>query len=194
MHSTSDKPIERQLETDAEILNALKVGQTSALGALYDRYASLVYGLALTILTNTQDAEDLTQEVFLALCRKCDYDPARGAFNGFLITMTRSRAIDKLRSRGRKVRFLNTWVQVAPPESSPFTPLDEMSHTESSRLVRNALAQLPENQRQVLEMAYYKDLSQSEIAAQLNAPLGTVKSWARKGLFSLKHTLQNLVG
>jgi len=61
-------------------------------------------------------------------------------------------------------------------------------------LVRNALAQLPENQRQVLEMAYYKDLSQSEIAAQLNAPLGTVKSWARKGLFSLKHTLQNLVG
>jgi RNA polymerase sigma-70 factor, ECF subfamily len=193
MRSTSDEPIERPPETDVALLDALRVDQTSALGALYDRYASLVYGLALAILTNSQDAEDLTQEVFLALCRS-DYDPARGSFSGFLITMTRSRAIDKLRSRGRNVRFLKSWGQVAPPEASPFTPLDEMSLTEGSRLVRNALTQLPDNQRQALELAYYKDLSQMEIAAQLNAPLGTVKSWTRKGLFSLKRALQDLVG
>lgn len=191
---TSGESVELRPKTDVELWHGLKVDQTAALGALYDRYASLVYGLALTILTDAQEAEDLTQEIFLALCSKCDYDPERGSLSGFLITMTRSRAIDKIRSRGRKVKFLKRWGQTVTLDVPFCTPPEHVSLAECSQQVRDALAQLPDNQRQVLELAYYKDLSQVEIAAQLNVPLGTVKTWARKGLFSLRHALRDLIG
>src|SRR5262245_49165007 len=186
MRPRVDEPVERRSTTDEDLLQALKSDQTFALGALYDRYASLVYGLALAILTAPEEAEDLTQEVFLALCNKCDYDPTRGSLSAFLITMTRSRAIDKIRSRGRRLKFLTHWGQTIPTEAPSPTLPEQMSLAECSQHVRNALAQLPDKQRQVLELAYYKDLSQMEIAALLNTPLGTVKTWARKGLVTLK--------
>jgi RNA polymerase sigma-70 factor, ECF subfamily len=189
-----DEPVERRPTTDEDLLQALKSDQTFALGALYDRYASLVYGLALAILTAPEEAEDLTQEVFLALCNKCDYDPTRGSLSAFLITMTRSRAIDKIRSRGRRLKFLTHWGQTIPTETPSPTLPEQMSLAECSQYVRNALAQLPDKQRQVLELAYYKDLSQMEIAALLDTPLGTVKTWARKGLVTLKGALHDLIG
>ncbi len=193
MSRPSGEPVELRPKTDAELWQALKVDQAAALGALYDRHAPLVYGLALAILRNPEDAEDLTQEVFLVLCSECDYDPARGSLVGFLVTMTRSRAIDKLRRRSRRVRFLERWGD-APTVGAPFpTPPEEVSLAECSESVRNALAQLPEQQRRVLEMAYYRGLSQVEIATELNAPLGTVKSWARAGLFSLRKALADLI-
>src|ERR1051325_4239759 len=92
-------PIDRDArrgETDAELLAALAVDQPRALGLLYDRYAGLVYGLAAKILGASPEAEDLTQEIFLTLCTKCDYDPSRGSLSAFLVTLTRSRAIDKI--------------------------------------------------------------------------------------------------
>jgi RNA polymerase sigma-70 factor (ECF subfamily) len=194
MRPISNELIESQSKTDVELLQELRAGQTSALGTLYDRYASLVYGLALTILTSPQEAEDLTQDIFLALNNKCDYDPARGSLNAYLVTLTRSRAIDKLRARGTKVKFLNRWSHVTDLHDSSSTPFDHFSLTECSRRVRNALAQLPQNQRQVLELAYYKDLSQAEIADRLNIPLGTIKTWTRNGLFTLRRALQDLIG
>ncbi|MGH8566717.1 MAG: sigma-70 family RNA polymerase sigma factor [Gammaproteobacteria bacterium] len=192
MSCPSGEPVELPPKTDAELWQALKVDQAASLGALYDRHAPLVYGLALAILRNPHDAEDLTQEIFLALCGDCDYDAARGPLAGFLVTMTRSRALDKLRGRGRRVRFLERWGDAPPAEASP-TPPEEVSLAECSESVRNALAQLPEPQRRVLEMAYFRGLSQAEIATELDAPLGTVKSWARRGLFSLRSALQELM-
>jgi RNA polymerase sigma-70 factor (ECF subfamily) len=153
-----------------------------------------VYGLAMKILGNQAEAEDLTQEIFLSLCGKCDYDPARGTLSAFLVTLTRSRAIDRIRARGRKARLLDTLGEeplLGEPSSSP---LEELSLAESSERVRTALAALPESQRRVLELAYYRGLSQTEIAAELDTPLGTVKSWARRGLFSLRETLAPLAG
>ncbi|MGH8511793.1 MAG: sigma-70 family RNA polymerase sigma factor [Gammaproteobacteria bacterium] len=180
--------------TDAELCLALKVDKATALSALYDRHASLVYGLALAILSNSHDAEDLTQEVFLALCSACDYDPARGSLAGFLVWMTRTRAIDKLRGRGRRTKFLKRWGDEAPFGIAFPTPPEELSLAECSESVRSALAQLPPQQRRVLEMAYYRGMSQAEIATELDAPLGTVKSWARQGLFALRRMLQDLIG
>lgn len=180
--------------TDAELLACLAVDQSRGLGGLYDRYAGLVYGLAYSVLGAAAEAEDLTQEVFLTLCSKCDYDPTRGTLSAFLVTITRSRAIDKLRARSRKVQFLQQWGNVATLQQPAPSPLEELSVLECSERVRNALAQLPEMQRRVLELAYYKGLSQTEIAAELDAPLGTVKSWARKGLFELRDALGTLAG
>jgi RNA polymerase sigma-70 factor (ECF subfamily) len=180
-------------QTDAELFRALKAGQSCALGILYDRYASLVYRLALRILTNPQEAEDLTQEIFLTLWRSGTYNPTRGSLSSFLTTLTRSRAIDKLRSRGTTLKFLQRWSQAMATESSPPTPFELASLSQRSEYVGDALAQLPKKQRQVLEMAYYDGFSQSEIAKKLDIPLGTIKTWSRQGLLNLRKNLQDFI-
>jgi RNA polymerase sigma-70 factor (ECF subfamily) len=177
---------------DRELLDSL-AHDPSALEVLYDRHAALVYGLALAALRSPDDAQDLTQEIFLSLYRHAEsYDPARGALAGFLATMTRTRAIDRLRSRTRKVRLLRDFQQGDPP-APPATALERLSLAQCSERVRTALARLPDDQRRVLEMAYYRGLSQSEIAADLDTSLGTVKSWARRGLIALRDALGDLI-
>lgn len=180
--------------TDTELFHALKAGQPDALGILYDRYASLVFGLALKILKNPQEAEDLTQEIFLTLLRSDNYNPARGSLSSFLTIMTRSRAIDKLRRRGTNLKFLERWRQtMTTEETGSLTPFEMASLGERSQVVREALSQLSENQRQILEMAYYEGLSQSEISQRLDIPLGTVKTRARQGLLKLRQNLQDFI-
>jgi len=183
----------RATPTDEELLRALETDRLAALGGLYDRYAGLVFGLARAILASTPEAEDVTQEVFLGLCHQWRYDSARGSLAAFLVTMTRSRSLDKLRAHGRKLRLLERVVR-APPSPPAWDATREVSMAEVSQSVRRALAELPDNQRQVLELAYYKGLSQTEIATELDTPLGTVKTWARRGLFSLRHALSDFAG
>jgi RNA polymerase sigma-70 factor, ECF subfamily len=183
--STAEAP------SDEELLRALDTDRRWALGGLYDRYAGLVYGLSRSMLGSTAEAEDITQEVFLGLCHRWPYDPARGSLAALLVTMTRSRSLDKLRARGRTLRILKRWGQSLPSDLGSFDPTDEASLAEVSRSVRAALAKLPDNQREVLELAYYKGLSQTEIASRLDTPLGTVKSWARRGLFTLRDALRD---
>ncbi len=180
--------------SDAALLAALAADDRFALGILYDRHASLVYGIALAILKSQQEAEDLTQEVFVALSGDHGYDPARGQLAAFLVAMTRSRAIDRLRSRGRHLRLLKRWHDTAPAAASPPTPPQQVSAKQCTERVRAALGELSEKEREVLELAYFGGLTQPEIAERLGAPLGSVKSWARRGLLSLKDSLQDLVG
>jgi RNA polymerase sigma-70 factor (ECF subfamily) len=179
--------------TDTELFLALKARQHAALEIIYDRYVSLVYRLAQRILNNAQEAEDLTQEIFLNFWRNPNYNPDRGSLSTYLTTVTRSRAIDRLRSRGRNLKFLQRWSQTMTSESSFVTPFETASLIQRSEYVTDALAKLPERQRQVLELAYYDGLSQSEIATQLNIPLGTVKTWSRQGLLNLRKNLQALL-
>jgi len=181
----------RQPELDRQLLLLLTSEPLNGLARIYDQYAGLVYGLARAILTNTQEAEDLTQEIFVSLLGRCAYDPTRGSLASFLTMMTRSRAIDILRSRDRTTRLLETWGD-GNAAGAAATPHEEVSSEESARNVRLALDSLPAAQRQVLEMAYFRGLTQVEIAEALNAPLGTVKTWVRKGLYSLRNALQNL--
>lgn len=181
------------LPTDIDLLLAVKEGQIKALGILYDRYAKLVYGLAFKILDSSEEAEDVTQEVFLMLWNRNSYDPKRASLSSFLMTVTRSRSIDKLRSRNSKFRVLQRWQTMMRNEPVPNSPLDQVSVQERSQRVREALAQLPETERQVLEIAYYEGLSQSEIAQRFNIPLGTVKTRSRQGLLKLRQTLKGYV-
>jgi RNA polymerase sigma-70 factor (ECF subfamily) len=181
-----------QAELDKQLLSLLVTEPLIGLARIYDQHAQLVYGLARAILANTQEAEDLTQEIFVGLLGRCAYDPSRGSLASFLTMMTRSRAIDILRARDRTSRLLETWGDGAGAAGAAMTPHEEVSSDECARSVRRALDTLPATQRQVLEMAYFKGLTQIEIAEALNAPLGTVKTWARKGLYSLRNALQNL--
>jgi RNA polymerase sigma-70 factor (ECF subfamily) len=179
--------------SDAALVAALAHDRDAALAALYDRHAGLVYGIACAMLTNRDDADDLTQEVFLALCTRGDYDPARGTVAAYLVTLTRSRALDRLRARGSKRRFLERWQRSQVTAPAPFTPHEELALRQASGRVRSALAELSPAQRQVLELAYYRDLTQPEIAEELALPLGTVKTHARRGLQTMRRVLQDLL-
>ncbi|MEO6462892.1 MAG: sigma-70 family RNA polymerase sigma factor, partial [Candidatus Eisenbacteria bacterium] len=147
-----------------------------------------------SILRDPDEAEDLAQEVFLDLARKGGYDARRGSLGGFLATMTRSRALDRLRSRRRRGELLSEFAGSVPQASAAPSPLDRLADDETARRTREALAALPERYRRVIELAYFEGLSQSEIAAALDAPLGTVKTWARMGLRALRDSLNDLIG
>ncbi|HYR95447.1 MAG TPA: sigma-70 family RNA polymerase sigma factor [Candidatus Binatus sp.] len=191
MRASREEPVD-PLVPDEELITRL-AADPSALGPLYDRHARLVYGLALAILGSTDEAQDLTQEVFLTLCTQTLFDPARGTVGAFLTTLVRSRAIDRVRRRGRRVRLLRAQWESAPPAEPPATPLDRVVLGQYSERVRHALADLPAQERRALEMAYYQGLTQVEIAEELGAPIGTVKSWCRRGLIGLKKALGDLV-
>ncbi|NJL86968.1 MAG: sigma-70 family RNA polymerase sigma factor [Leptolyngbyaceae cyanobacterium SM1_1_3] len=176
--------------TDVNLWLALKAGQTDALGKLYDRHSGLVYGVALRVLGTAQEAEDLTQDIFIKLMQSSAYDPKRGSLRTFLAILTRSRAIDRLRSRQVAQTSLQRWQSdYAPPSAIP--PVDEIARDERSQAIRDALASLTENQQEILRMAYYDGLTQSTIAKQLDTPLGTVKARARRGLLKLRQLLQD---
>lgn len=175
--------------SDEQLLEAV-AADPSALAALYDRYAKLVYRRALAILRCREEAQDLTQEVFVSVCKPTAYDRDRGTVGAFLTTMTRSRAIDRLRRRGRSARLLRTWHEAAPATPAPRTPFEHVSMRRTVERVRALLAELPGTQRQVLEMAYYDGLSQREIAADLGTPLGSVKSLSRRAMQKLERALR----
>lgn len=185
----SDSPDNTSHQTDIELYRLLQAGQADVLGILYDRHVGLVYGIALNILTNPQEAEDLTQDIFLMLARKCSYDPVRGSLRTFLAILTRSRSIDRVRSRTSSRKFLRRWQTNHSLEDEVDSPSEYAFQLEQSQEVQAALAQLSNVQQQILRLAYYDGLSQSQIAEQLNLPLGTVKTKVRRGLIKLRQTL-----
>lgn len=178
--------------TDEVLLERLS-RDPSALATLYDRYGGLVYGIALRALGSVDDAKDLTQEVFLGLRERSTYDAARGTLAAYLTTVTRTRAIDQLRFGTRKVRLLRHWWVSDPAPEGPRSAAEQIDLETSTARVRAALADLSEQERQVIELAYFKGLSQSEIAEAVGAPLGSVKSWSRRALLRLRSTLTDLV-
>jgi RNA polymerase sigma-70 factor, ECF subfamily len=179
-------------QSDPQLVATLQSGDLDALGILYDRYGEAVYRLALRMLANNSDAEDLTQEVFIALWRRGKYDPRRGSLLVYLMTMTRARAIDRLQTARSQQHLLEKYHErVADKIDNP--AMESATLTELSHRVKAAIKELPSSQQQVLEMAYYGGMSQSEIATNLQVPLGTIKTRARQGLMSLRQMLRDLV-
>ena len=175
-------------ERDRQCLQRLRDGDARALEELYDRYTALLYSMALRILRSPSEAEDAIQEAWLQVWKRASsYDATRGTVAAWLLTMARSRAIDRYRSVASRGR---AEAKVDPEAGPPSTdPASTTAHGQLGERVRSALAMLVPQQRQVLEIAYFEGLSQSEIAARLKAPLGTVKSWTRQGLIRLRELL-----
>lgn len=190
-----DADVETKIISDEEVFTAFKGGDNNALKIIYDRYGLLVYRLIYRMLNNSQEAEDLTQEIFLSLQERSNYDPNRGSFYTYLMMVSRSRTIDRLRARRSQKKFWQNTLKRADLISKHYSinPIDTVSIEERATRVKQALANLSPNQRQILELAYYEGLSQSEIAKQLNLPLGTVKTHSRRGLIKLRKNLNNLV-
>ncbi len=194
MDSTPSLLAVNEQSTDLEIFLAIQAQQVKALDVLYDRYGKLVYSTAVQILNNVEEAEEVTQETFLYLWQRSEiYQPKRGSLSGFLITMTRSRSIDRLRSRKssqQKLQRFQTFSDCIPHYNPP---LEFVTVQERVNLVHEALKQLSPDDRQLLETAYYEGLSQSEIAKRDGIPLGTVKSRARQALKKLRTALNHLI-
>ncbi|WP_008312392.1 sigma-70 family RNA polymerase sigma factor [Leptolyngbya sp. PCC 6406] len=176
--------------SDRDLVTRLRNGQMDALGALYDRYGGLVYTLALRMLTSREAAEDLTQDVFMALSQGQQYDPDRGSLGSYLATYTRSRALDRLRVNSNRLRILRQFRQMLTPSSKSQTPAEQVVQQERSHRIRAALQEIPDAERTVLEIAYFEGCSQSQIANRLNMPLGTVKTRSRQGLRRLRTLLE----
>ncbi|MEL7351634.1 MAG: sigma-70 family RNA polymerase sigma factor [Cyanobacteria bacterium P01_A01_bin.116] len=176
--------------TDRFLIEQLKQGQQRAFQVVYQRYARLVYTLALRIVKSVEDAEDITQEIFLALCRQCQYDSRRGSLKTFLAVSARSRAIDRLRSRTVHHKALSH-LSATTAHCTAANPLEHVVNEQTAEHVNYALCQLSRKERVVLEKAYYEDLSQSQIARHFCIPLGTVKSRSRQGLRKLRGMLED---
>jgi RNA polymerase sigma-70 factor (ECF subfamily) len=163
------------------LLRRLIGGDSGALAEFYDLYSGLVNGLALRILRNAAEAEDVVQEVFVQVWRQAErYDQSRGSAEAWLCTITRTRALDRLRRRVAR--------REDPSESAP-GPAVTAPKTEEALAVRKALDSLSPDQRRALELAYYEGLTQTEIAARLGEPLGTVKTRIRTAMIRLRDVL-----
>jgi RNA polymerase sigma-70 factor (ECF subfamily) len=162
----------------------------TALAALYDRYRVILFGLLVRILNSREEAEDVLQEVFLQVWRRAaDFDESRGRPFTWLVTLARSRGIDRLRSLAAKERVALAGAREASEEVSDAAA--DAYRSEQRGLVTSALDQLPDDQKRPLMLAYFDGLTQSEIATRLETPLGTVKTRMRAGLTKLRDLLGN---
>ncbi|MCA9730216.1 MAG: sigma-70 family RNA polymerase sigma factor, partial [Candidatus Eisenbacteria bacterium] len=177
--------------SDRRLVDALRNGDEDALAQLYDRYGGLLYSVILKVVRTASDAEDVLQETWVqAWHRRDDFDPSRGTFVCWLLSIARSRAIDRLRRRATRDRATER-VEHENPEPSPVDdqPARAVELADLRARVTRALEELDPRQRQALELAYWGGLSHSMISRELGEPLGTVKSWLRTGLLQLRRQL-----
>lgn len=176
--------------SDAELLEAMARGEQDALSELYDRFSTNLLALAARVLKSSADAEEVLQEVFIHAWKQAGrYDPARSSVSTWLVLITRSRAIDRLRSR--KVSDRTTLAmqrEKSHDHTSPEGVGNVLAHERRER-VRSEMEKLPSEQRQVLELAFYGGMTQSEIAETTGTPLGTVKTRTLLAMKKLRKAL-----
>jgi RNA polymerase sigma-70 factor (ECF subfamily) len=188
---------EQPQDYDVELLKAVAAARDegddageAALGQLYDRYRLILFGVLMRILNNRAEAEDVLQEVFLQVWRRAaDFDANRGKPFTWLVTLARSRGIDRLRALASRERVVTTVTGTGEVAEDVSDAASDAIRSEQRGVVNSALSQLPEEQKRPLMLAYFEGLTQSEIAAQLGAPLGTVKTRMRSGMMKLRELL-----
>ena len=176
----------RSTPADEDLLTACAGGDEEALGLLYDRFGTVAYRLALRVVRNAALAEDVVQEAFLAAWRHADrFDRSRGKASTWLLTLVHRRAVDHVRREAR-VSALRDRLEVMTPRIESTHDVESLA---TRRGVQAALSTLTRNEREVLELAYWGGLTQSEIAVALEIPHGTVKSRTFTALSRLRETL-----
>lgn len=184
--------------SDAELMVAIRRGDPIALERLYDRHGAAVLAICLRILRDHAEAEEVLEEVFWEIWARRDrYDAERAGAFSYLMTLGRSRALDRLRFRRRRA---GVWVEVDPIEGSEdrvaasdgMTPFEHATAAQRRVAIDRALEELPASHRRAVEMNFFEGLSHREIADRLGDPLGTVKTRIRQGLLTLRKALRSL--
>jgi RNA polymerase sigma-70 factor, ECF subfamily len=172
---------------DIELIEEAARGEVHALSALYDRFSGLLLTMAFRMLGDRAMAEDLVHDVFMEVWRNASrYDRSRGSVRTWVLVRLRSRALDRLRSASSRREVPTD--DVTPREAAP--EVEDPEQQPDRAAVRVALAELPEEQRQVLELSYFHGLSSSEIAERMGSPLGTVKSRTAAALAKLRSVME----
>lgn len=175
---------------DRDLAARLKRREPAAMSELYDRYGKLAYSLIYRIVRDVGVAEDLVQETFLRVWNRAQgFDAERGALGPWLLAVARNRAIDYVRSAGGKMAKGALELEYAERPALFINFEADVLSQDRARRVRGALEKLNENQRHVIELAYFEGLSQSEMAERMGQPLGTVKTWVRSALKNLREDL-----
>jgi RNA polymerase sigma-70 factor (ECF subfamily) len=175
---------------DRALLRGVVAGDQEALRQLYTRHSAVLFALALKVLSDRAEAEDVLQEAFVQVWKTASsFDEGRGKPIGWMIMLTRSRAIDRLRSRKTRTRVAESMATDVVQTAEARTPADEASASEAQRTIRAGLKSLPPEQRSAIELTYFGGLTQFEIAQQLGQPLGTVKTRIRNGMMQLRELL-----
>jgi RNA polymerase sigma-70 factor (ECF subfamily) len=176
---------------DIALLDRIVARDERAVGELYDRHNRLLYGLILRILRDRPESEEVLQEVFVLVWTRAEtYNVALGSPAAWLVRIARNRAIDRLRSNSVRLRA----VESAPMPAPAASPETAAAQSERQRAVCRALDELPPEQRELIEQAYYQGLTQSELAERYKLPLGTVKTRIRTGMIALREQLAQTTG
>ena len=186
-------PAAEPAHDDAALVRRMATGDEAALAELYDRWCPGVHSLALHVLGDPDEAEEVVEETFWQAWRQAGrYDGGRAAVGSWLVMMARSRSLDRVRAR-RRLRDAHGAAAATEPHGpvpvAADDPLREVEAAETRAAVRRALEEIPPEQRRTLEMAYFGGMSQSEIAEATGEPLGTVKTRTRLGLQRLRRLL-----
>ncbi|GJM16164.1 MAG: hypothetical protein DHS20C13_14910 [Thermodesulfobacteriota bacterium] len=172
-------------ELDRELIDQVKQGDKTAFKEIYSRFSQVTYNLALRILRDKEDAEEVVQEIFLQVWNKAySYDPDRGAVSTWVLNIARSRSIDKLRTIG--YRDKNVEIDEERLNSNVDLSRTIEDKDESKNVIRQALNSLPEKQRIAIELVYFGGLTHIEAAEELEEPVGTIKTRIRLGVMKLK--------
>lgn len=180
---------------DVQLLRQVGQRDRQAFAQLYDRYAGVLYSTIHRVLNNPEEASDVLQDVFLQIWDKAaSYDPALGRPFSWALTMARNKAIDRLRALKRRYSFIEEVTHEMEAETHPpvVGPAEVFTH-EQAAAIRSAVATLPLEQRQSIEMAFLGGMTQNEIATSLNQPLGTIKARIRRGMLKLRESLKGIV-
>lgn len=172
-------------EDEIALLARIAGQDQTALADLYDRYGRILLGIAYRMLGSREEAEEVVADVFWQVWRAAgSYDPSRSRVDSWLFLITRSRSLDRLRALKRKARHLSASAAVI---QDPLDPQVKMLQQEQGDQIQQVLQQMPPDQSQVIQLAYFSGLTQAEIAAQLQIPVGTVKTRIRLALAKLRH-------
>lgn len=180
---------------DAALLRRIGEGDRAAFAEFYDLYSRLLFSLAVKILNDQKEAEDVLQEAFMQIWEKAGgFDARLGRPASWAITLVRNRAIDRIRASQRRSRLMEEAATSGAFEDRDATTANESVHgREKAALVRSAMADLPADQRHAIEMAFFSGLTQNEISDRLREPLGTVKARIRRGMLKLRDKLEGFV-
>lgn len=184
------------LERDIELLRRIGTGDRSAFGSFYDHHSGLLFSIAVKILNDAGEAEDVLQEVFMQIWDKADtYNPLLGKPTSWAVTLTRNKAIDRIRSSHRRSKLLEqatAEASVLLPDDSP-SANETMLGKETAEMIRTVVVALPSDQRRAIELAFFNGLTQDEIARTLQEPLGTIKARIRRGMLKLREQLEAFI-
>ena len=175
---------------EEELVRRLQNREPRAMNELYDRFGKLAWSVTMAIVRDATAAEDLVQETFLRVWTRIKaFDAARGALGPWLLAIARNRAIDHVRSARSRMEQSSGHLE-SLDHPSLFNDMDrDLLNSEHAKLLKKAMAKLSDNQRKVIELAYYEGLSQTEMAERMSQPLGTVKTWTRTALRQLRAEL-----